>query len=96
MQNVTNEYLQAIGAPVRRIGGKVELYNGSTLAATYTASDILKSIDIERVGEDSKFFGFGVASKYNIKLLDKERALNITTAHSFKIYLSNISHEICK
>jgi hypothetical protein len=94
MQNVTNEYLQAINAPVRRLGGKVELYNGSTLAATYTGNDILKSIDIERVGEDSKFFGFGVASKYNIKLLDQERALDITTAHSFKIYLSTISHEM--
>ena len=94
MQNVTNEYLQAIGAPVRRIGGKVELYNGSTLAATYTGEDILKSIDIERVGEDSKFFGFGVASKYNIKLIDRYRELDITTAHSFKIYLSNISHEM--
>lgn len=94
MQNVTNEYLQAIDAPVRRISGRVELYNGSTLAATYTGEDILKSIDIERVGEDSKFFGFGVASKYNIKLLDQERALDITTAHSFKIYLSTISHEM--
>ena len=94
MQNVTNEYLQAIDAPVRRLSGRVELYNSSTLAATYTGNDILKSIDIERVGEDSKFFGFGVASKYNIKLLDQERALDITTAHSFKIYLSTISHEM--
>lgn len=94
MQNVTNEYKQAIDAPVRRLSGKVELYNGSTLAATYTASDRLKSIDIERVGEDSKFFGFGVASKYNIKLLDKERILHITTANSFKIYLGTISREM--
>lgn len=94
MQNVTNEYTSAIDAPVRRLSGKVELYNGSTLAATYTASDILKSVDIERVGEDSKFFGFGVSSKYNIKLLDLQRALDITTAHSFKIYLGVISHEM--
>lgn len=94
MQNVTNEYTSAIDAPVRKLSAKVELYNGSTLAATYTSNDALKSIDIERVGEDSKFFGFGVASKYNIKLLDKERALNISTANSFKIYLGTISHEM--
>lgn len=93
MQNVTNEYIQAIDAPVRKLSAKVELYNGSTLAATYTSTDILKSIDIERVGEDSKFFGFGVSSKYNIKLIDRYRELNITTAHSFKIYLGIISHE---
>lgn len=94
MQNVTNEYLQAIDAPVRRLGAKVELYNGSTLAATYTESDRIISIDIERVGEDSKFFGFGVASKYNIKLIDKDRELNISTANSFKIYLGIISREM--
>lgn len=87
MQNVTNEYIQEIDAPVRKISAKVELYNDSTLDATYTENDRIKSIDIERVGEDSKFFGFGVSHKYNIKLIDTERALNISTANSFKIYL---------
>lgn len=87
MQNVTNEYTSAIDAPVRKLFATVELYNGSTLAATYMYNGKLKSIDIERVGEDSKFFGFGVSSKYNIKLIDKDRALNISTANSFKIEL---------
>lgn len=90
MQNTTNEYKQIIDAPVRRLDAKVELFNGSTLVDTFTKNDAIKSIDIERVGEDSKFFGFGVSHKFNIKLIDKDRLLNISTANHFKINLGAI------
>lgn len=90
MQNTTNEYKQTIDAPVRRLDAKVELFNGSTLVDTFTKNDAIKSIDIERVGEDSKFFGFGVSHKFNIKLIDKDRLLNISTANHFKINLGAI------
>lgn len=75
-------------SPVRRIEAKVELYNGSTKAFTYTPNDALKSFSIERVGEASKFFGFGVCQKANIHLIDVNRAINISTANSFKNYLA--------
>lgn len=75
-------------SPVRQVKGKVELYNGSTLLNTFTYRDRLKSFTIERVGEDSKFFGFGVCQKANIKLIDKDRELEITTSHSFKAFLT--------
>lgn len=87
MLATTNNYKAAIGASVRSTVAKVELYNGSTLVATYTQNDAIKSIDIERVGEDSKFFGFGVTHRFNIKLIDVPRAINITTANYFKINL---------
>ena len=74
--------------PVRTIKAKVELYNGSTLVDTYTYTDKLLSFSVDRAGEDSKFFGFAVCQKANIKLLDKERALDITTANHFKIYMA--------
>ena len=73
---------------VRHITGKVELYEGSTLLATYTHNDRIKSFTIERVGEDSKFFGFGICQRLNLKLIDKDRELTITTANSFKVYLN--------
>ena len=90
MQNITNEYKQTIDAPVRKVDAKVELFNGSTLVDTFTKNDAIKSIDIERVGENSKFFGFGVSHKFNIKLIDKDRLLNISTANHFKINLGAI------
>lgn len=83
----TNNYKNAINASVRKIGAKVEVYQSGTLAATYTNKDAIKSIDIERVGEDSKFFGFGVTHKANIKLRDIERKINLSTDNYFKIYI---------
>ena len=73
--------------PVRSIGAKVELYEGSTLADTYTQYYALKDFTIERMGE-SKFFGFGICQKLNVHLIDKDRYIHITTADNFKPYLS--------
>lgn len=74
--------------PVRQIKGKVELYTGSTLLNTFSYTDRLISFEVERVGEE-KFFGFGVCQKANIKLIDKERQLNITTDNWFNLYIGN-------
>ena len=75
-------------SPVRQVKGKVELYEGSTLLNTFTYRDKLISFTVERVGEDNKFFGFGICQKINIKLIDTDRELDITTAHHFKAYLT--------
>lgn len=77
-------------APVRQIKARVELLSGSTLADTYTERDRIKEITVERVAESSKFFGFGICQKANIKLIDKERALDINTANSFKIAFDGV------
>ena len=87
---ITNTTLQAlIDSPVRSIKAKVELYGGSALVNTFSYDGALKSFSIERVGEESKFFGFGVSQKINVKIIDTERALSITTANSFKVYFGN-------
>lgn len=65
-------------SPVRKIVAKVELYEGSTLAANYSSTDKLKSFSIERVGEE-KFFGFGVCQRLNLHLIDTKRELEIGT-----------------
>ena len=63
--------------PVREVECGVEFYSGSTLLHTYKGSDKLQSLTLERVGEDSKFFGFGICQRLNIKLIDFNGDLNI-------------------
>lgn len=87
MLNLSTTYKEGIKASVRTINARVELYSGSTLAATYTKDDILKSINVYRIGEEGKFFGFGVCQKVNIHLIDVQEELDITTANSFRVYL---------
>lgn len=78
-------FLEALEAPVRKLRARVELFNGSTLLDIFNHTDRLKSLTIERVAEDSKFFGFGICQKVNVKVLDPNRELNITTANTIEI-----------
>lgn len=87
MLATTSAYNSAISASVRKIKAKVELYNGSTLVATYTQADKVISFDIQRVGEDGKFFGFGICHRLNVHLIDVQREINISTANTIKISL---------
>ena len=77
--------------PVRSIKGKVVLYNGSTLADTFNHDGDLKEFKIERVGDNSKFFGFGISQKANVKVRDVSGSKNITTANTLKPYLNNLT-----
>lgn len=72
-------------SPVRFMRGRVELYEGSTLLTTFKHTDYLKSFNVERVGDSSKFYGFGVCHRLNVKVMDKERQFNITTANTLDI-----------
>lgn len=76
----------SITAPVREITTRVRIYNGDTLTYTLFGTDKVKSVEIERVAESGKFFGFGIIQKATIKLLDNFRVLNITTDNSLKVY----------
>ena len=52
-----------MSASVRRLEAKVELYNGSTLVKTFKSTDKIKSFTIERIGDESKFFGYGICNE---------------------------------
>lgn len=71
-------------SPARSITGKVELYEGSTLLNTFSHLDALSSFTISRAG-DKKFFGFGVSQEIEVKLVDKQRAINIEKGQIFKV-----------
>ena len=78
-----------LNAPVRNINARVEHYSGSTLAATYNYNDKLKNLTVDRAGVNNKFFGYGVCQKLNVKLIDKDRAVNIAAGDTLKIYFTN-------
>lgn len=73
----------------RKVFATAKFYLDGTKVATYTQSDKIVSLDIQRVGDSGKFFGFGICQRLNIKLIDMERALSYTTAHSIEIELIN-------
>ena len=64
--DIVKNYLTS---PVRDIDAKVELYNGSTLLKSFSSRDKLIEFTVERIGEENKFFGFGIAQKINVKLI---------------------------
>ena len=74
-----------INAPARQIRARVELYNGSTLTQIFSYADALKEFTIERVGDESKFVGFGVCQKLVVKLIDINRQIEITDANTLEV-----------
>ena len=77
--------------PIRTLSATAEFYLNNTKVAEYADTDKIISFDVQRVGEDSKFFGFGICQRLNLKLIDKERALAYTTSHSIKITITDNS-----
>lgn len=89
---IPDTHAQKINSPVRRILAKVELLNSSsTNVNTFKYNDSLVSFSIDRVGEEGKFFGFGICQKINVKLRDMKRVLNITTDNYIKISLTALA-----
>ena len=84
MITASAEFTQCINSPRRHVKGRVELYQGSTLLHTFNATDRLKSFTIERSGEESKFFGYGICQKLTAHILDRDRELEINTNHSLE------------
>jgi hypothetical protein len=54
----------------------------------YTNNDRVKQLTVERTGDTSKFFGFGVCQKANLHLVDKDREIDIkASTDAFKPYI---------
>lgn len=58
---INDSVINAITTPVRKIEARVELFDSSTLVNIFKHNGELISFTVDRVGEDSKFFGFGVS-----------------------------------
>lgn len=85
MISASTTILNGIVAPVRDIHARVELYQGSTLVTTCRCDDRLAKFNVERIGDESKFFGFGICQRLNVHFIDQERKLDISTANTMKI-----------
>lgn len=67
------------------MNAKVEFYNGSTLVKTCTCSDYLQDFNVYRVGDNTKFFGYGVCQKLSVKLIDMWKDLVIASGNTVEI-----------
>ena len=82
---ITNStHRNALISPSRSITAKVGLYSGSTLLNTFNHTDALSSFTVSRSGA-KKFFGYGVCQELELKLIDKERAINVSKNQHLKV-----------
>lgn len=71
-------------SPARTITGRVELFEGSTHLQTFSHTDALSSFTLNRAGE-KKFFGFGISQELEVKLVDRERLIEIDKGQILKV-----------
>lgn len=85
-----DQLTNAIQNPVRQLKADV-LFESPTSTYRATHNDFLKEFTVERIGDDSKFFGFGVCQKINVKLINRTNDINVTTAHSITVAMGEQS-----
>lgn len=81
---VNTQHSNMLISPARTVVGKVELFEGSTLSQTFSHTDALSSFTVSRAGEH-KFFGFGICQELELKLVDKDRAINVVEGNILKV-----------
>ena len=81
---ISSNYSTMNDALLRKIEGKVGLYNGSTLLDTFLPSDKLQELVVTRVGEKGKFFGFGICQQATVKIIDKANDLIFLKGETLK------------
>lgn len=86
LKNDTNFY-SSMTSSVRHLASWVQVFDNTAQLATYSKNDALKSWEIQRVGDGSKFFGFGICHRLNVKLRDVERQINISTKNHLKVFI---------
>lgn len=79
--NISNPSMSAVKA-------KVDIYNNGILATTCTCGDVLENFTIDREGDTSKFFGFGICQKLSVNFIDLFRTLTadkLSTGFNIKV-----------
>lgn len=78
MLTVSNAFKEAMVAPVRRFEAAATFHlneDNPEEITEFTHEDKIKTIEIQRVGDNSKFYGFGICQRLNIHLVDLEDAI---------------------
>lgn len=76
MISATTAIKNNITSPSRSIYGKVALTQSATTSEIKYNDDLIE-IKVDRVGENAKFFGFGISHKATVKIRDKNRSRSI-------------------
>lgn len=78
-------FQEMIDSKARSIKARVELLEGSTLLKTFSHGDHLKDFTVSREGDPSKVFGYGICQKLEVKLLDRNREINIVKGQKLEV-----------
>ena len=78
-------YQEMIDSKARSIKARVELLEGSTLLQTFSHGDHLKEFTVSREGDSSKVFGYGICQKLEVKLIDRNREINILKGQKLEV-----------
>ena len=81
---INTQHSNMLISPARTVTGRVELFEGSTPLQTFNHTDALSSFTVSRAG-DKKFFGYGICQELEVKLVDRERVINIAKDQILKV-----------
>ena len=90
MLSVSQDFKNAMVAPVRTFQAQADVrLNTSNLGeiTTFSQEDVIKTIEIQRVGDNSKFFGFGICQRLNMHIVDLENTKAPITGTPIKVRL---------
>jgi hypothetical protein len=90
MLQVSDAFRAAMTAPVRQFAAEVRLQedaNNPENISIYTHEDRIKKIEIQRVGDNSKFFGYGICQRLSIEMVDLPDEITPISHSSLKIYV---------
>lgn len=92
MNSISNEILQGFSSSVRNINGYVAHYKKdapTTVYKTYRPNGELQSYEIQRVADNSRFFGMIICHRINVKLRNANRDIDIEAGDLLKVYIGS-------
>ena len=89
MLTTDTNIINAYKAPVRRIEAKAAFYDDAALLLSINNNTALKSITLERTGDTSRFYGYGISHKANIKVIDTDRSISIAAGNNVLLDITN-------
>ena len=78
-------YHEMINSIARELKARVELLDGDSIIDTFYYDGALQSFSVERIGDSTKFFGYGICQKLTVKLRDNDRAINIVKGQGLEV-----------
>ena len=90
MLTVSDTFKQAMVAPVRSFAAEAEVrLNADNMGEVsyFTHNDAIKTIEIQRVGDNSKFFGFGICQRLNMRIVDLDDSQAPISGSDIKVRL---------